>query len=122
MKLRLHENTLRFRLSRVDLAKLAETGSVEETVAFAPDRNLIYRIESGPAPEVSASFDGACISVSVPASAVERWAATDQTGIEASAGTLNILMEKDFRCLHHDAPEDDGAFPNPARNRTHSEA
>ena len=121
MKLRLHENTLRLRLSRKDVAQLAETATVEETVTFGGDRRLVYRLEAGTAP-LAASFDGAKISVSVPYSEVKSWAATDQTGIEGSAGALRILIEKDFQCLHPGAVEDSAAFPNPARSPRNVEA
>lgn len=96
------------------MAKLAGVGSVEEAVTFAPGRSLCYRIESGSASNVFASFDGSRILVSVPHSQAKRWMETDQVGIEASTDTLNILIEKDFKCLHCEGPEDAAAFPNPA--------
>ena len=112
MKLRFHENTLRLRLSRNDVAKFATTGSVEETLTFGAGRSLSYRIEAGSVPEVSASFIGSRIAVHVPNSQARRWAETSQVGIEAS--TLKILIEKDFQCLHEDGAVDPEAFPNPA--------
>lgn len=114
MKLRFHANTLRLRLSRPDLAKLAEAGSVEEAVTFAPGQTLIYRIESGPAPHLSASFDGSRVSVTVPHGQAKQWMETDQIGIEASTESLKVLIEKDFQCLHSGVLEDAAAFPNPA--------
>jgi hypothetical protein len=42
MKLRFHENSLRLRLSQSEVARLAETGRVENTVSFAPGQVLVY--------------------------------------------------------------------------------
>lgn len=117
MKLRFHGSTLRLRLSRIDVAELARSGRVEETVTFAPGQSLTYCLESGPEAKLSAAFDGSKIAVRVPQPEARRWMETDQVGIEGSGGTLHILIEKDFECVHRDSTEAAGAFPNPAARR-----
>jgi hypothetical protein len=42
-----------------------------------------------------------------------QWMESDQTGIEASTGTLRLLIEKDFECLHREPQPGEDAFPNP---------
>jgi uncharacterized protein DUF7009 len=113
MKLRLHSNALRLRLSQSEVARLAETGRVEESIAFAPGRVLSYAVESGDADAVAATFDNDVVRVVVPASVAKTWTGTDQVGIEASNGTLRVLIEKDYQCLHRSSPEDADSFPNP---------
>lgn len=109
MKLRFYDGALRLRLSRSEVARMAEQGRVEDAVTFAPGQRLEYAIESGAVPQVSASFENSRICVKVPTEAVQRWVATDQTGIEAPA----ILIEKDFQCIHPASENDTDGFPNP---------
>ena len=123
MKLRLHENSLRLRLGRTDVARLIEKGSVEESVTFEAAGRLSYRIQTGAAPDLSATFRDASIVVTVPEALASRWAATDEVGMESSSGSLKILIEKDFACLHHPEPDAGASFPNPAaKGRRNAEA
>jgi hypothetical protein len=113
MKLRFHTNALRLRLSRPEVDQLAAAGRVEDAVTFAPGRTLRYAIESGPATAVQAMLEDHLIVVQVPAGIAQRWIESDQTGIEGGNGTLKVLIEKDFQCLHAATEEDRDAFPNP---------
>src|SRR5271166_4221552 len=103
MKLRFHSNSLRLRLSRSEVARLAETGRVEETIAFAPGKDLSYSIESGPTAAVAAELEGTRIRVLLPAAVAKTWIESDQTGIEGGNETLSVLVEKDFQCLHRES-------------------
>jgi hypothetical protein len=113
MKLRLHAGSLRLRLSQSEVARLDETGKVEESLEFSPGSKLLYRIETGTAASVTATFDNANIRVVVPKQVAKEWIDSDQTGIEASTGTLKVLIEKDFQCLHREAEAGEDSFPNP---------
>jgi Family of unknown function (DUF7009) len=111
MKLRIHDNSLRLRLSQPEVARLEQTGRVEDTVAFAPGGVLAYSIEIVPAGAVAATFEGGRIRIVVPSAAARSWTGTDQVALENSGATPRILIEKDFQCLHR--PAEPGAFPNP---------
>jgi hypothetical protein len=113
MKLRLHAGSLRLRLSQSEVARLGETGKVEDSVEFAPGSELLYAIETGTTPSVDATFDNRNIRVIVPALIAKEWIESDQTGIEASTPTLRLLIEKDFQCLHREAEPGEDSFPNP---------
>jgi hypothetical protein len=113
MKLRLHAGSLRLRLSQSEVARLAESGKVEESLEFSPGSKLLYKIETGTAASVTATFDNANIRVVVPRRIAKEWIDSDQTGIEASTGTLKVLIEKDFHCLHREAEAGEDSFPNP---------
>jgi hypothetical protein len=110
MKLRFHNDSLRLRVSQAEMARLAETGRVEDTLTFAPGRTLSYSLETGPA--LAAAFDGQRISIVIPAAPAKHWMESDEAGIEGASGPLKVLIEKDFQCLHS-SEEDADAFPNP---------
>jgi hypothetical protein len=113
MKLRLHAGSLRLRLSQSEVAQLASTGKVEDSVEFSPGSRLLYALETGSAPELTATFDNANIRVTVPAPAAKRWTDSDETGIQALTGKLKVLIEKDFQCLHREPEPGEDPFPNP---------
>jgi hypothetical protein len=113
MKLRLHGNTLRLRLSQPEVARLARDGHIEDRVEFAPGQALLYSLESADTGAVTAAFAGDRIRVMLPRATVAQWIQSDEIGIEGSSGTLQIHVEKDFQCLHRDSPADADSFPNP---------
>jgi hypothetical protein len=113
MKLRLHDGSLRLRLSQSEVARLHDTGKVENVVVFQPGKELVYAIETGALHEATATFENSTIRVTLPTRAAMQWMESDQTGIEASTGTLRLLIEKDFQCLHREPAPGEDAFPNP---------
>ena len=123
MKLRVRGNSLRLRLGRGEVRRLAEEGRVEERTEFGPGtRPLVYEVLAIDVPAISATFEDGRITVGVPRTLARQWAADDRVGIEGAQPTggepLRILIEKDFECL--DAPpgeRQDDAFPNPRGTR-----
>lgn len=113
MKLRLHDNSLRLRLSQSEVARLHDTGKVEDLVVFQPGNELLYSIETAAAQETTATLENAKIRVILPTQVAMQWIESDQPGIEASTGTLRLLIEKDFQCLHREPQPGEDAFPNP---------
>ncbi len=116
MKLRFQNDSMRLRLSQSEVARLKETGRVENTVAIAPGQALVYSIETAPVGSVAATLEGGRIRIVVPVAAAHEWIDSDQTGIEGVSSSLQILVEKDFQCLHKSSPSDADAFPNPLRD------
>jgi hypothetical protein len=114
MKLRIHANSLRLRLSRSEVARLTETGRLEEKLEFPGGARLTYAIESGDVSVPQASFDATTIRVTLPRNWVERWATTGEVGISGKCvfggHVLAVLVEKDFQCAHADPDPD--AYPN----------
>ena len=108
MKLRFHDNSIRLRLDRAEVSRLASAGFVEETVDFGSSV-LGYRIETSSALAIGASYREGKITISVPARTASDWIASDQPGIEDG----RILIEKDFQCLHGADKSDPEAYPNP---------
>ena len=118
MKLRIHENSIRLRLNRSEVAQLAEAGRVQSAVEFVGGGKLSYSVETAGGLECArAEFANGDIRVEVPAGAAGEWAATDRVEISGeqpvSGGRLlSILVEKDFKCMHKGS-EDEESFPNP---------
>jgi hypothetical protein len=122
MKLRLRNNSVRLRLTKGEVAYLAETGAVEEAIEFGTgiDERLIYALVSvDDAVAMHASIEGERVTIFVPEEEISEWAATDRIGIEAEypiggGKILRILVEKDFRCLEPRTGGDDAdTFSHP---------
>jgi len=113
MKLRIQGNSLRFRLTRSEVARLHEEGVIEEATHFAAGR-LAYRIRKDPAlADVRAQLTDGAITINAPADAVDNWATSDEVGIAARDGVLRIAIEKDFRCLTRRDEDEADAYPHP---------
>src|SRR5271163_752012 len=114
MKLRIQGNSLRLRLTRKEVATL-RTGPVESRIEFAPGLSLGYLLEGSQSAEaMSATFDGRAIKVTIPAHRIAEWIESDQVGVEALSQTgVQLLVEKDFQCLHRSVEQEPDAYPHP---------
>lgn len=125
MKLRLHGDAIRIRLSRSEVAEFAEAGRVEDAVDFGEGAMLRYVLEASPdANAPRASLRAGVVRVELPANDAQQWARTERVGIsgEQTLGPdkrLSILVEKDFQCLHDSDESDVDAFPNPLTQPTY---
>jgi hypothetical protein len=119
MKLRIHGNSLRLRLSQSEVAQFSKTGFVEDSIQFAPGASFAYALESMStlsAPKVC--YSNGWLRVQVPGAAAIEWFCTDRVAISGDqplegGKCLSILVEKDFQCLHGDEARDPDAYPNP---------
>jgi len=114
MKLRIQDNSLRLRLTRNEVAHLDNRGSVEAAIRFSADRALSYCVtSSADANGVSVRYDGDSICVILPEKTAREWAQNDEITIAAFDSGVQILVEKDFQCLHQAAASDPEAYPHP---------
>jgi hypothetical protein len=115
MKLRIQENLLRLRLTQKEVAVLHDHKVVECAIHFPSGRALSYLLASSPdAPEVSVDYEGDSIRIVVPRAAATAWAESTEVTIEGSRNScVQILIEKDFQCLHKLSERDPDAYPNP---------
>lgn len=114
MKLRIRGDTLRLRLTKPEVARLAEVGLVEDATAFPGGKKLVYALElAGDA--VSASFADGRILIRVPPEAGRAWSASDEVGVASAAGvTPSVLVEKDWSCVKPRSDEDPAEmYPHP---------
>jgi hypothetical protein len=118
VKLRIQENSLRLRLTQNEVAQLRNRGRVESLIEFSPGQWLVYLLEgSFHAESVAAAFDGQAIRVTVPAHLMTEWAESDRVSFEApSQAGVQLLIEKDFQCLHNRGEQDHGSYPHPLKS------
>ena len=121
MKIRLRGQSVRLRLGRSEVARLAGGEAVEETTAFGPAdaRFGCVLLSDVRAEAIGHTFDAGRLIVRVPARQIGDWANGDAVGFDADlpAGdqSFRLLVEKDFVCIDDESgePQDD-AFPNPS--------
>lgn len=118
MKIRIRGNSIRYRLDKKDIQALQEQQKVEEatTIGAAALHFCIKAKTSGPAIKLEQTG----IHLSIPADQIKQWIETEQVGISlelpnADGSVLNILIEKDFKCLTERDEDESLAFENPAK-------
>jgi hypothetical protein len=120
MKLRIQDNRLRLRLTQTEVARLRDHGRVCCEIRFAPGRALGYSVaSSSEVAEVSVRYSGDSISVVVPLASAIAWSDTDHDAIEGPRDeAVQVLLEKDFQCLHPPIDPDPDAFLHPLGARS----
>jgi len=118
MKLRINGNSIRLRLSRSEVAHFEATGHIEDAVEFGPLSKFSYGITAVEDSALYTSYSGDGIQVKVPGHLAQDWTRTDRVAISAEQPlennkTLQILIEKDFQCMHKTGDPDADAYPNP---------
>lgn len=121
MKLRIKGNSLRLRVTRPELDRLMNDGRIEETITFAPDdrSSLTYALEhAATASAPTVRFAPSSLEVLIPTHQAQQWSLGEDVGIYSAVdigprGSLELIIEKDFSCLHGTAEENRDAFPNP---------
>ena len=122
MKLRIHGNSLRIRLTRPEVGRLADTGYLEEQTLFFAGNKLVYALQSvDHGDELSATFDTNKITMFVPGKLIEHWPQNDVVGFDArlpltGRDTLYLLLEKDFVCRHETEEDQRDHYKNPEKN------
>lgn len=113
MKLRILDNSLRFRLSRPEVDAIRDLGLLRSVVKFPGGARFEYVLESSPASVApTADYADNVMLVQLPESAVREWADSDAVTIASDQilgndGVLTLLVEKDFACLSPRDNEDE---------------
>ena len=121
MKIRIKGNTVRYRLTKSDIATLVDTGNLEDKTEFIGS-TLVYSIKTAVDESLSADFLNNTITLNVPSELLTNWADTSQVSLEsnmplANGSKLYLLLEKDFKCIDGDVSEDQSDFfENPNLN------
>ena len=119
MKLRIKGNSLRLRLSKSDVATLAEKGRVSDQISFG-FLSLTYELKMNNGIEkLQAFFSNDIISVHINESFAKAWKDNEVIGINGTQEikneeVLKLLVEKDFQCLDptHEDQSDNYINPN----------
>jgi len=115
MKIRIKGNSLRYRLTKSEVARLGSDGSLEEHTEFA-GKTLVYAIEPARngATNLSADFTGDKIVLYMPKEMINELVNTERVGFEESSGLLSLLIEKDFACIDRVVEDQSDNYPNPS--------
>jgi hypothetical protein len=126
VKMRIKGNSVRLRITRSEVARLIEEGSIEETTYFtsAEGASLTYVLEHRTgtlAPELL--YQPNRIVVALPDELARLWAGSEQVGIYrtidlGARGSLELIIEKDFACLDLSDEENVDTFPHPNAGAT----
>jgi len=112
MKIRFKGNSLRYRLTKSEVAKLLSAGFLEEHTAFA-GKTLTYAIVTANDNKLSADYIADRIVLSLPAAMIDELNNTDKAGYEDHTGPVSILIEKDFVCVDKVEEDQSDNYPNP---------
>ncbi len=100
VKLRLHGDSLRIRLSAADVSTLTTSGEVVCALPFSNDKCLIYRVLIGKE-NLEAAFEAGAITVRIPKLAVQGWDKSKNATLwNGTAGKIRVLIEMDLPCRH----------------------
>ncbi|WP_294303035.1 hypothetical protein [uncultured Chryseobacterium sp.] len=112
MKIRIKDNSIRFRLTQSEVAELGSNGTISGYTEF-PGQTFTYALERTEDQTISAAFESSRMVLKMPAPMVEEWISTDRIGFDGQAGKLKILVEKDFVCLDNTLEDQSDNYPNP---------
>ncbi len=114
MKIRIHGNTLRLRLSKSEIARFCDRGWVLDQIEFPSGSQLTYQIKWVEQPDkIRVTYDQRNITVLMNREMGETWCNSDEkVGIYEQVALregkiLDIRIEKDYQCLTPRAGEDE---------------
>lgn len=116
MKLRLRENSLRYRLTRSEVEQFAHEGVFKEKVTIG-EESLVYLLQRTAEPDFRATLHTNLITVLVPEALADEWTSSEKVGMEVHDGPLHILIEKDFTCLENVDEDQSDNYPNPLADK-----
>ncbi|NAY92681.1 hypothetical protein GTQ34_12210 [Muricauda sp. JGD-17] len=118
MKIRIKDNSVRYRLTQSEVKQFCETGKVAAKTRF-PEGDLCYQlIQNNEIDDLSASFNSGSISLMVPTHLAKNWHQNEIVGFQhemklEDGATLSLLVEKDFVCLDNTIEDQSDNYPNP---------
>ena len=118
MKLRLQGNTLRLRLRRSEIERLAQSGKVCEVVAFGDTPWTYSLVLEDAVPQPRAQLHATGICVLIPRAQGLAWCQGTETGIASTDVSPTVLIERDFVRTAVVEPDDFDRFTNPRSGRT----
>ena len=120
MKLRIHDNSIRLRLTRSEVARFVRNGTIDSVIEFglSVDQRLRYGLESSPdVTGLQVRFGDHQLRILMPLATANEWTGGERVGVTGSQSLkgekqLEILVEKEFQRLHGAKPNPD-LYPNP---------
>lgn len=121
MKLRILGNSIRLRLLRNEVSLLGDKKAVQETTRLGPDADALLRYSlttHQDGDDIRIIWDSGSLTVSLEQALAQELVDTDRVSISGNLRfgdqTLDVLIEKDFKCLTPRLGEDEGdSYKNP---------
>ena len=120
MKLRIYQDSIRFRVQMPEIEVLLKEKAVEAFISLGASSSmeLKYRISMGKVLSPKIEFADNIINLIIPEQMGIDWCTSNEVGIYASQlvnnnSTLKIMLEKDFKCLDDTFEDQTNMFPNP---------
>lgn len=116
MKVRFLNNSIRFRVSKIELETLAKGESVSSSTNFSSN---IFHISVLPSKkeEIEVDFKNHNIRLILPVQIIKNLNESNDEGhseiLEISSETLHVAFEKDYKCLTDRGVDESGLFDNP---------
>lgn len=120
MKLRIYQDSIRFRVQKPEIDILKSEGIIRAFISLGQDAGtgLQYEVRRTEIEAPLITFEGNKISLSIPEKVAFQWCEGNDVGIYgqqtvAGGRQLKILLEKDFKCLDDTFEDQSDMFPNP---------
>ncbi|MBX2922147.1 MAG: hypothetical protein KF746_08145 [Chitinophagaceae bacterium] len=113
MKIRIKGNSLRYRLTRSEIARLWSEGALEERTEL-PGKAFVYAIATTNNEALSADFIGDRIVLNMSKEMINELYNTNKVGFEDRSGAVSLLVEKDFVCIENTEEDQSDNYPNPS--------
>lgn len=117
MKIRIKENSVRFRLTPTEVKKFCEESYIEKTTQFS-STTFVYAVKQFPIDNLQVDFSDNTITLKVPESFAKDWNANEVVGLDyteerVDGSSFYLLLEKDFACLDNTHEDQTDKYPNP---------
>jgi hypothetical protein len=107
MKVRIHGNSIRFRLTEHETGSLSTSGTVSEALEFgtAADAVLQFSLQVTDSNQFSCIYECNSFVFFLPRNIVKLWLENSDAGLSQMVETpggkqLKLVVEKDFPCSH----------------------
>lgn len=117
MKIRIKENSVRYRLTQTEVKQFCEKGQLAQSTEF-PTTTFTYAVKQDAIENLQVDFNDNTVTLKVPNKFLKDWYDNDVVGLEhyvdLSDGTkFFLLLEKDFACLDNTHEDQSDKYPNP---------
>lgn len=115
MKIRIKGNSIRFRLTKTEVAQLTKTGAIEENTIIGNTtfKYAVIMDMNASHSNLHAHFFNQKITLYLPKDLGTDWFESDRVGFEDYQKDLHLLLEKDFTCLENREEDQSDNYPNP---------
>lgn len=117
MKIRIKENSVRFRLTPTEVKKFCKEGQIEESTKFS-STTFKYGVKQDQIDTLQVDFNANTVTLKVPENFAKDWYDNDVVGLEQNVDLADgtkffLLLEKDFACLDNTHEDQSDKYPHP---------